>query len=194
MNLNQPTISVIHYCINCGSGVSLTVPPGDSLPRHVCTACGHIHYENPRLVVGCVVEYEQRILLCRRAIEPRLGFWTLPAGFMENGESTAQAACRETLEEAGAQIVLDAPFAMISIAHINQVHLFYRGRLATPDYSAGEESLEVKLFTPEDIPWSDLSFRSVTFCLEHYLSDRKIGRYSFHETALLPLSSQSPVL
>lgn len=193
-NLNQSVISVIRYCVNCGSGVSLTVPPGDSLPRHVCTACGHIHYENPRLVVGCVVEHEERILLCRRAIEPRLGFWTLPAGFMENGETTAQAACRETLEEAGAQIILDAPFAMVNIAHINQVHLFYRGRLATPGFSAGEESLEVRLFHPEDIPWPDLSFRSVALCLERYLADRKSGHYSFHEADLLPLAIHSPTL
>lgn len=181
---------MIRYCIHCGSGVSFTVPAGDSLPRHVCTTCGHIHYENPRLVVGCVVEHEERILLCRRAIEPQLGFWTLPAGFMENGETTAQAACRETLEEAGAQIILDAPFAMISIAHINQVHLFYRGRLATPAYSAGEESLEVELFREEEIPWQTLSFRSVTLCLERYLNDRKSGHYSFHEAALPPPATQ----
>lgn len=169
----------------------MTVPPGDSIPRHVCNACGHIHYENPRLVVGCVVEHEQQILLCRRAIEPRLGFWTLPAGFMENGETTAEAAGRETLEEAGATITLDAPFAMINIAHINQVHLFYRGRLTSPEYSAGEESLEVKLFRPEDIPWPELSFRSVALCLKHYLIDRQSGRFSFHEADLLPLDAQS---
>jgi ADP-ribose pyrophosphatase YjhB (NUDIX family) len=193
-NPNQSVISVVRYCVNCGSDVSLTVPPGDSLPRHVCSACGHIHYENPRLVVGCVVEHEDRILLCRRAIEPRLGFWTLPAGFMENGETTAQAARRETLEEAGAQIILDAPFAMVSIAHINQVHLFYRGRLATPGYSAGEESLDVQLFHPEDIPWADLSFRSVTLCLERYLADRERGHYSFHEADLMPLGIHSSTL
>ncbi len=141
-------------------------------------------------MVGCVVEHEEQILLCRRAIEPQLGFWTLPAGFMENGETTTQAACRETLEEAGAQIIVDAPFAMISIAHINQVHLFYRGRLATPAYSAGEESLEVELFREKDIPWQALSFRSVTLCLERYLNDRKSGHYSFHEAALLPPAAQ----
>lgn len=180
---------MISFCTRCGAGVAFVTPAGDSLPRHVCTACGHIHYENPRLIVGCVAEHEGRILLCRRAIEPRQGFWTLPAGFMENGESTAAAACRETWEEAGAHIIIDAPFAMISIAHINQVHLFYRGRLATPEYSAGEESLEVALFAPQDIPWPELSFRSVSVCLENYLSDRKRGRYVFHEAELPPVGT-----
>ena len=181
---------MISYCVRCGAGVSFLVPAGDNLPRYVCNACGHVHYENPRLVVGCVVEYEGQILLCRRAIEPRLGFWTLPAGFMENGESTAAAASREAREEAGADIIIDAPFAMISIAHINQVHLFYRGRLAAPEYSVGEESLAVELFAPTDIPWAELSFRSVTLCLERYLADRQHGRYTFHEAELAP----APVL
>jgi len=178
---------VISYCIRCGAGVSFHVPTGDSLPRYVCNACGHVHYENPRLVVGAVAECEGRILLCRRAIEPRRGFWTLPAGFMENGESAAAAARRETWEEAGARIVIDAPFALISIAHINQVHLFYRGRLAAPEYSVGEESLAVELFAPPDIPWAELSFRSVTLCLERYLDDRRQGHYSFHEAELPPI-------
>lgn len=191
INLKEAGISVIRYCNQCGSDVFFAIPVGDSLPRHICNTCGHIHYENPRLVVGCVAEFEGRILLCKRAIEPRLGFWTLPAGFMENGETTAQAASRETLEEAGARILIDAPFAMVSIAHINQVHLFYRGRLASPEYSAGEESLEVKLFLAEDIPWSDLSFRSVALCLEQYLVDRSSGQYSFHETALASPQIQS---
>ena len=157
------------------------------MPRYVCDACGHIHYENPRLIVGCVAEWEGRILLCRRAIEPRHGFWTLPAGFMENGETTAQAAIRETMEEAGADILVDAPFALVSIAHINQVHLFYRGRLRVSTYEAGEESLEVSLFTPEEIPWENLAFRSVTLCLEHYLADREAGKFGFHEAQLEPL-------
>lgn len=165
----------------------MVVPPGDSLLRHVCTSCGYIHYENPRLIVGCVAEWEGCILLCRRAIEPRHGFWTLPAGFMENGETTAQAAVRETAEEAGAKILVDAPFALISIAHINQVHLFYRGRLSSPDYSAGEESLEVALLSANEIPWPDLAFRSVALCLERYLDDRAAGRYGFHEAELAPL-------
>lgn len=166
--------------------MSFAIPPGDSLPRHVCNACGHIQYENPRLVVGCVAEWDGKILLCRRAIEPRYGFWTLPAGFMENGETTVQGAIRETREEAGAQVYVEAPFALISIPHISQVHLFYRGRLQNPHYAAGEESLEVALLDPEKIPWNDLAFRSVSLCLERYLSDRDSGQFSFHETELAP--------
>ncbi len=179
---------MIKFCTRCGASVSFEIPAGDALPRHVCKNCGHIHYENPRLVVGCVAEWEGRILLCRRAIEPQRGLWTLPAGFMENGETTAEAACRETLEEAGAQIIVDAPFTMVSIAHINQVHLFYRGRLATAAHAAGEESLEVTLTRPEDIPWNEISFRSVTHCLERYLADRAQGHFGFHETALSPVT------
>ena len=177
---------LIQYCTQCGSDVSLRIPPGDSLPRYVCNTCHHIHYENPRLVVGCVAEWQGRILLCRRAIEPQFGFWTLPAGFMENGETTAQAAIRETHEEAGAHILIDAPFALVNIAHINQVHLFYRGHLSTPDYAAGSESLEVQLLPPADIPWQDLAFRSVRLCLERYLADRERGVFGFHESQLDP--------
>ena len=167
------------------------IPTGDHLPRHMCPACGHIQYENPRLIVGCVATWEERILLCRRAIEPRLGFWTLPAGFMENGETTVAAAVRETAEEAGAEVGIEAAFAMVSIAHIGQVHLFYRGHLRTPDYLAGEESLEVGLFSESEIPWGELAFRSVAFCLERYLEDRRQQRFSFHESTLEPLPESS---
>lgn len=178
---------VIRYCNHCGAEVDFVVPIGDSLPRHQCPRCAHIQYENPRLIVGCVATWENKILLCRRAIEPRLGYWTLPAGFMENAETTGEAAVRETQEEAGASVVIDAPFAMVSIAHINQVHLFYRAHLTSPDYQAGEESLEVALLAAGDIPWQEMAFRSVTYCLEHFLSDRELGAYGFHETSLAPL-------
>ncbi|MGE5469993.1 MAG: NUDIX hydrolase [Bacteroidota bacterium] len=179
----------MRYCNHCGADVAFIVPAGDSLPRHVCVACGHIQYENPRLVVGCVATWGERLLLCRRAIEPRLGYWTLPAGFMENGETTAQAAIRETQEEAGATVIIEAPFAMVSIAHIDQVHLFYRGRMTGPQYQAGEESLEVALLTADQIPWADIAFRSVTLCLERYLEDRTKGQFGFHETVLPRLDS-----
>lgn len=174
------------FCIACGTKAVHRIPDGDHLPRLVCPACGHIHYENPRLIVGCIAEWDERILLCKRAIEPRLGYWTLPAGFMENGESTCQAAIRETWEEAGARVRIDAAFAMINIAHINQVHLFYRGKMADAAFSAGEESLEVRLFAPTEIPWEEISFHSVRHCLEAYLSERDHGRYSFHELSLAP--------
>lgn len=125
--------------------------------------------------------------MCRRAIEPRHGYWTLPGGFMENGETTAQAAWRETHEEAGADVAVEAPFAMVNIPHINQVHLFYRGKLRTPDILAGEESLEVRLIPPGEIPWQELAFRSVSLCLERYLADRENQHYDFHEAVLAPL-------
>jgi ADP-ribose pyrophosphatase YjhB (NUDIX family) len=175
---------VIAYCNQCAAPVEHIIPQGDSLKRAYCPNCRHIQYENPRLIVGCIAEFEEKILLCRRAIEPRHGFWTLPAGFMENGETTIDGAKREALEEACASIDIDAPFALISIAHINQVHLFYRGHMRTPEFSAGEESLEVKLLAFEEIPWDELAFKSVRYCLEKYREDKKSGMFHFHETTL----------
>lgn len=174
------------YCAYCGAAVELRIPPGDSLPRHVCPQCATIHYQNPKLVVGCVGEWQGRVLLCRRAIEPRLGRWTLPAGFMENGESTTQAALRETLEEACARVEIDDLFALVNVPYINQVHLFYRGRLLDTDFAAGAESLETALFGEDDIPWNDLAFRSVTRCLKAYFADRRDGQFRFHEEDLAP--------
>lgn len=176
----------MNYCNQCGAPVSLGIPEGDSVPRHICQRCGMIHYLNPKLVVGCIAEYEQRILLCRRAIEPRHGLWTLPAGFMENGETTAQGAIRETLEEACAHIEIGELFSLVNVPHINQVHLFYRGQLLDGQYSPGAESLETKLFTESEIPWQDLAFRSVTLCLKAYFADRARGHFCFHEDDLLP--------
>jgi len=160
--------------------VARRVPPGDSLPRWVCDACGMIHYQNPLVVVGTVPEHEGRVLLCRRAIEPRYGYWTLPAGFMENGETTAAAAARETLEEAGARIALGEPFSLISVPYVNQVHLFYRARLLDLDFRAGEESLEVALYEEAAIPWQDIAFRTVVATLRHWFGDRASGRFGFH--------------
>ena len=174
------------YCAECGAAVEFRIPVGDSLPRHVCGQCATIHYLNPKLVVGCVGEWQGRILLCRRAIEPRLGLWTLPAGFMENGESTTQAALRETFEEACARIEIDDLFALINVPYINQVHLFYRGRLLDTDFAAGSESLETALFSEQDIPWQDLAFRSVARCLKAYFADRRSGQFAFHEDDLTP--------
>ena len=162
------------------------VPPGDNLPRWVCDQCGEIHYENPRLVVGSIPEYEGKLLLCRRAIEPRYGYWTLPAGFMENDESSAQAAARETLEEAGAQVELGAPFSLISVPYVNQVHLFYRARVREPQFTPGEESLEVALFEESRIPWQDIAFRTVGLTLKHWFADRKAGAFGFHAEDLPP--------
>ncbi len=162
----------------------LRVPPGDNLPRWVCDACGEIHYQNPKLVVGSIPEYEGKVLLCRRAIEPRYGYWTLPAGFMENAESTAQAALRETLEEAGAQVALGEPFSMISVPTVNQVHLFYRARLLGLEFKPGEETLEAALFEEGRIPWKDIAFRTVALTLQHWFADRKAESFGFHAESL----------
>jgi ADP-ribose pyrophosphatase YjhB (NUDIX family) len=160
--------------------VARRVPPGDSLQRWVCDQCGEIHYQNPKLVVGTIPEFEGRLLLCRRAIEPRYGYWTLPAGFMENDESTGQAAARETLEEAGARVELGAPFSLISVPHVNQVHLFYRARLHGLDFRPGEETLEVALYEEAAVPWQDIAFRTVALTLRHWFADRRKGDFGFH--------------
>ena len=156
------------------------MPPGDTLPRYVCDACGEIHYQNPKLVVGSIPEYQGRILLCRRAIEPRYGYWTLPAGFMENDETAPQGALRETLEEAGARIELDAPFSLISVPAVNQVHLFYRARVKDLEFKPGEESLEVALVEEAGMPWKDIAFRTVGVTLRHWFADRARGAFGFH--------------
>jgi ADP-ribose pyrophosphatase YjhB (NUDIX family) len=168
------------FCSNCGGAVLSRVPPGDSLPRHVCDACGSIHYQNPKLVLGAIPEWEGRLLLCRRAIEPRYGYWTLPAGFMENAETTAEAAARETLEEAGARVDIGDAFSMISVPYVNQVHVFYRARLLDLDFKAGVESLEVALFEEAKVPWKDVAFRTVGLTLKHWFADRARGKFGFH--------------
>jgi len=160
------------------------VPPGDTLARWVCEHCGEIHYQNPKLVIGTVPEHEGKVLLCRRAIEPRYGYWTLPAGFMENDETTAQAALRETLEEAGAAVELQEPFTLISVPRVNQVHLFYRARLRSVDYKPGEETLEVALVEEAAMPWQDLAFRTVAYTLKRWFEDRSRGNYQFHAADL----------
>lgn len=168
------------FCSTCGQPVAVSIPEGDHLPRHVCVGCGTIHYQNPKLVVGCVPEYQGRILLCRRAIEPRHGFWTIPAGFMENGESLQAAAARESLEEALAKVEIGSLIAIVHVLHAQQVHVMFRARLLDPNVGAGAESLEVGLFDEADIPWRDLAFRSVDFALRRYLEDRRAGRENLH--------------
>jgi ADP-ribose pyrophosphatase YjhB (NUDIX family) len=172
------------FCPNCGAPVARRVPPGDALPRDVCDACGSIHYVNPKLVLGSIPVWEEggqaRLLLCRRAIEPRYGYWTLPAGFMENDETTGAAAERETLEEAGAHIELLEAFSMISVPYVNQVHVFYRARLLDLDFKPGVESLEVALFDEGRMPWKDIAFRTVGLTLKHWFADRARGAFGFH--------------
>jgi ADP-ribose pyrophosphatase YjhB (NUDIX family) len=174
------------FCSDCGAPVALKIPPGDALPRHVCDACGTVHYSNPKMVIGCIPEWRDQVLLCKRAIEPRYGLWTLPAGFMENGETVAQAALRETLEEARARVELAGMFSVLSVPHVNQVHIFYRARLVDLDFGPGAESLEVQLFPESAIPWREIAFRTVATTLRHYYADRAAGAFGFHSGDILP--------
>ena len=174
----------MNFCSQCGSRVAQRIPPGDHLPRFVCDACGTIHYQNPRVVVGCVPEHEGRILICKRAIEPRLGYWTVPAGFMENGETLQQGAARESQEEAMAEVEIGSLLTVVSVVGAHQVHVFFRATLRSPGCGAGPESLEVKLVLPEEIPWDDIAFQSTRFTLEKYLEDRAAGRDGHHFATL----------
>lgn len=172
------------FCSNCGHAVTVRTPAGDHLPRHVCDACGTVHYRNPKLVVGCVPEYEGRILLCRRAIEPRHGFWTIPAGFMENGETTQQGARRETLEEAQAEVEIGSLLAVVHVLHADQVHVMFRARMLGPGFGPTPESLEVMLCDEAGVPWDEIAFRSVDFALRRYFDDRRRGVEDHHFAAL----------
>jgi len=174
------------FCSNCGASVALRVPDGDSLPRHVCDACHTIHYQNPRMVVGCIPEWEDRILLCRRGIEPRHGLWTVPAGYMENGETTFHGAIRETLEEANARVEIQSLYALYNIPHINQVYILFRARLLDMDVHPGAETLEVRLFAHDEIPWDAIAFASVRNTLTHYYEDRAQGEFRFHMGTIEP--------
>jgi ADP-ribose pyrophosphatase YjhB (NUDIX family) len=172
------------FCCYCGEATTVAVPPGDTRERRLCPSCGAVHYENPRIVVGCVPEHEDRILICRRAIEPRRGYWTVPAGFLENGETLEAGAARESWEEALARVAIGSLLAVVNIPEASQVHVFFRARLAQPGFGAGVESLEAMLVAPEQIPWDDIAFRSTTYALQHYLDDRKTGADTAHVTTL----------
>jgi ADP-ribose pyrophosphatase YjhB (NUDIX family) len=179
------------FCSECAATVISKIPEGDNRERYICSSCGLIHYQNPKMVVGSIPVWHEgdqiKVLLCRRAIEPRYGFWTLPAGFMENGETTSQAAQRETEEEAGANIQLAALFSIMNVPQVHQTHLFYRATLLDCDYKAGIESLEVTLFSEDEIPWSELAFPTVNHTLRFFFEDHKKiqqeqqSHYGLHE-------------
>lgn len=176
------------FCSACAHPVALAIPEGDNRPRYVCAQCDAIHYENPKLVIGSLPVWEEdgdiKVLLCKRAIEPRYGYWTLPAGFMENNETTAEAAIRETEEEAGANVELGPLYTLLNVAHVHQVHLFYLARLRDLNFAPGIESLEVELFSESEIPWDDLAFPTIRTTLELFFADRRKvregGSYGFH--------------
>lgn len=163
------------FCSECAHPVSLLIPPDDNRARYVCSRCGMIHYQNPKMVIGSIPVWKQdgetRVLLCKRAIEPRYGYWTLPAGFMENSETTTEAALRETLEEAGARVELHGLFTLLNVPQVHQVHMFYLATLLDLDYQAGTESLEVRLFSESEIPWDDIAFPTVAQTLKYLFAD-----------------------
>ncbi|GAA3577711.1 MULTISPECIES: NUDIX hydrolase [Marinobacter] len=168
------------YCSSCGHTVEHRIPEGDNRPRYVCPSCETIHYQNPRIVAGTVPIWNGQILLCRRAIEPRYGYWTLPAGFMENSETTLEAAARETWEEALADVNIDDLYTIIHVPHIDQVHMFYRATLKNGEYGVGEESLESRLFGLDEIPWDDISFPTVKRTLELFIADTDNEHFPVH--------------
>jgi len=168
------------FCNQCGASVELRIPPGEHLQRHVCIRCDVIHYQNPKLIVGCIPVWGAQVLLCRRAIEPRNGLWTLPAGFMENGETTAQGAARECLEEANAQVEMGDLFSLFNLPNIDQVYLIFRARLLNLNFFPGIESSAVALFREEEIPWQELAFSAVHQALKDYFEDRTTETFRLH--------------
>lgn len=173
------------YCSACGESVVYRVPPGDSRERYMCEHCTTVHYQNPRVVTGCLVTWQDQVLLCKRAIAPRRGYWTLPAGFLENGESAEAGALRETWEEARAQVELDDLYTLFSLPHISQIYMFYRARLNAPEYAAGEETADIGLYREDQIPWAELAFPVVRETLEHYFHDRQREHYPVRSRVLV---------
>ncbi len=187
----------MNYCSHCAHPLSLRIPEGDNLPRYICDDCHTIHYQNPKVIAGCLPVWENsesgnaQVLLCRRAIEPRHGLWTLPAGFMENAETLEQAAERESVEEANANIEKLKLYTLISLPHINQIYILYLARLRDKNFHPGIESLEVKLFNEEEIPWDKLAFHTIHFTLEKYFQDHKNNHYPVHTHTITTRNGKS---
>ncbi len=179
------TRSPVKFCRNCGTAVVNRVPDdGDTKVRAICPSCNTIHYENPLNVVGTLPIWEGKVLLCKRNIEPRFGKWTLPAGFLEIGETLAEGAARETEEEAGAQFELEELFSIMNVPRVGQVHIFYKARLLSSVFNPGFETIEAKLFEEHDIPWDEIAFKTVKETLHHYFEDRKLGNFKLHESVI----------
>jgi ADP-ribose pyrophosphatase YjhB (NUDIX family) len=173
---------LIQHCKSCGAAVSYRVPDdGDTRERAVCPSCHTIHYENPLNVVGTVPVWGDKVLLCKRNIEPRLGKWTLPAGFMELGETLAEGAARETTEEAGAQFEMQDIFSIMNVVRVGQVHFFFRAQLTSDQFDPGHETMEARLFAEDEVPWDEIAFRTVKETLQHYFADAKSQQFQLHQ-------------
>ncbi|MCZ6803167.1 MAG: NUDIX hydrolase [Proteobacteria bacterium] len=168
------------YCCYCSAELVYEIPDDDNRNRYICKRCDTIHYQNPKIVAGCIPVWEDQVLLCKRAIEPRHGYWTLPAGFMESGETSLEAGIRETLEEANARVEVQDLFAVFNLPYVDQVYMMFRARLLDLDFYPGEESLEVKLFNEDDIPWDKLAFTTIRETLKFYLHDRGQDKFQLH--------------
>lgn len=174
----------MNFCSSCGKPLIKRIPEGDNRERHVCDHCETIHYQNPRVISGIIPVYDNQILLCRRAIQPRKDLWTLPAGFLENGESSLQGALRECDEEANATVINAELYAVFDIPEINQVYTFYRGDMNEAVYSPSLESTEVELFHERDIPWSELAFPAIELALYHFFNDRRDGSFTIRHDVI----------
>ena len=174
------------FCSQCGESVTQRIPEGDNRIRYVCDRCETIHYQNPNIVAGCIPVYGDQILLCKRAIEPRYGMWTLPAGYMENEETVEQAALRESVEEANANVRLEQLYSVFSLPHANQVYMMYRATLLDENFSPGSESLEVRLFSEHEIPWDQLAFRTIDYTLKYFFEDRKKNKFELRSHSVAP--------
>lgn len=182
----------ISFCPACGGATEHRIPTGEEKPRAICTSCGIVHYQNPKMVVGCLVIHEDKILLCRRSIEPSYGLWTLPAGYMELGESAVEGAVRETWEEANAEVEVEAPFAQLDIPRIGQSYILFRAKLKTTKFSPGVESLECALFSLDEIPFDRIAFSSVSVALKLYVEDVRLGRMKVHHGVIEKRAGASP--
>ncbi|KAL9237792.1 hypothetical protein vseg_012297 [Gypsophila vaccaria] len=191
-SISSVNIRKVKFCQNCGGPTKHEIPDGDEKLRAICTLCGNIAYQNPKMVVGCLIEHENKILLCKRNIQPSHGRWTLPAGYMEMGESAAEGAIRETQEEAGADVEVVSPFAQLDIPLIGQTYVIFLAKLKTPQFSPGVESMECRLFALDEIPFDSLAFSSMVVTLKLYIEDLKDGKPKFHYGTINKRPGTSP--